>query len=136
MNKNVIFGMIGFFLIIIIAVYLNRASLGLGGPAPTSASGVSKYDAFAKCLSEKGAKMYGAFWCGHCKNQKEAFGSSFQYINYQECTVDHQNNSFAQVCKDAGIKGFPTWKFSDGTVREGEVALSDLAKITGCALPQ
>ena len=30
--------------------------------------------ALAKHLSKTGAKMYGAFWCGHCANQKEVFG--------------------------------------------------------------
>lgn len=34
-------------------------------------------DDFAKCLTEKGAKMYGTSWCGHCKNQKALFGDSF-----------------------------------------------------------
>jgi len=26
---------------------------------------------FAKCLTENGAKMYGAYWCTHCENQKK-----------------------------------------------------------------
>ena len=30
-----------------------------------------KYDAFARCLSDRGVKMYGAWWCPHCKEQKE-----------------------------------------------------------------
>lgn len=137
MNKNVITGVLGFFLIIGGAVYLNKDNFGVGDVTPTSIpSEPSKYDDFAKCLAEKGAKMYGAFWCGHCKNQKEAFGSAFQYIDYQECTVDGKQNSFAQVCKDAGIEGYPTWKFPDGTVKAGEVSFSELAEITGCALPQ
>lgn len=137
MNKNVIIGVLGFFLIIGGAVYLNKTNLGFGGatPTPIVSSGPSKYDSFAKCLTEKGVKMYGAFWCSHCKAQKEAFGSSFQYINYIECTVGGQQNSFAQVCKDAGIEGYPTWKFLDGTVKAGEVPMSELAKISGCALP-
>lgn len=137
MNKNVIIGVLGFFLIISGAVYLNRENLGIVAPSPTPVSTEpSKYDDFAKCLAEKGAKMYGAFWCGHCQNQKAAFGSSFQYIDYIECTVGGKQNSFAQVCQDAGIKGYPTWKFSDGTVREGEVFFGDLAKLSGCALPE
>ncbi|MDP3057358.1 MAG: hypothetical protein Q8N37_02445 [bacterium] len=137
MNKNVIIGVLGFFLIIVGAVYLNKASFGNVDPNPTVASSApSKYDNFAKCLTEKGAKMYGAFTCIYCKNQKAAFGSSFQYVNYQECTVDGKAGTFAQVCNDAGIKGYPTWKFSDGTVKEGEVPMSQLAEKTGCVLPQ
>ena len=33
-----------------------------------------KYDAFAKCLASKQAKMYGLYWCPHCQEQKEKFG--------------------------------------------------------------
>src|ERR1700756_4791741 len=47
----------------------------------------NRYDDFARCISAKGAKMYGAFWCPHCEEQKEQFGSSFQYVNYVECGV-------------------------------------------------
>lgn len=25
-------------------------------------------DTFASCLTKKGVKMYGAYWCGHCKD--------------------------------------------------------------------
>jgi len=34
-----------------------------------------KYDAFAKCLASKQAKMYGLYWCPHCIDQKEMFGT-------------------------------------------------------------
>jgi len=37
------------------------------------------YDDFAECLNQKGAVMYGAYWCGHCKDQKKMFGNSFKY---------------------------------------------------------
>lgn len=136
LNFDVRFGIIALVLIIIGAVYLNGSNLGNADPGPTlNLSGPSKYDDFAKCLTEKGAKMYGAFWCGHCQNQKEAFGASFQYVNYIECTENGVRGSFSETCKNAGIKGYPTWKFSDGGVKEGEVPMIELAKITGCELP-
>ena len=34
----------------------------------------------AKSLKEKGAVMYGAYWCPHCKAEKARFGTSFQYV--------------------------------------------------------
>jgi hypothetical protein len=34
-----------------------------------------KYVEFAQCLSDKGAVFYGAFWCTHCKSQKQMFGA-------------------------------------------------------------
>ena len=35
-----------------------------------------KYDAFARCLKDRQVKMYGAYWCPHCAEQKEMFGES------------------------------------------------------------
>ena len=92
-----------------------------------------KYDSFAQCLSEKNATMYGAWWCSHCKEQKKAFGRSFQFINYIECS-NPEGNVQLQVCKDAKIDGYPTWQFADGTRRDGFVALKNLAEITNCSL--
>lgn len=60
-------------------------------------------DAFAKCLTQKGFTMYGAYWCPHCKDQKALFGDSFKYVNYVECTEQ------TQLCTDKGVQGFPTW---------------------------
>lgn len=136
-KNNTGLGIIIFLLIIAGAAHLNKDNLDLVAALPDLySSEPSKYDAFAKCLTEKGVKMYGAYWCSHCIAQKEAFGSSFQYVNYQECTVDGKAGTYAQVCKDAGIEGYPTWKFPDGAVKDGEVPFDDLAKLSGCALPQ
>jgi hypothetical protein len=93
-----------------------------------------RLDAFAQCLSGKQAKMYGAFWCPHCADQKELFGSSFQYVSYIECGVKGQKEP-AQACVDAGIKHFPTWQFSDGARVEGTQPLTSLSDRTGCSLP-
>jgi len=94
----------------------------------------NKLDGFAKCLAQKQAKMYGLFWCQHCADQKELFGSSFQYVTYVECGVPGTHKA-TDECKAAGIKHTPTWIFSDGSRREGLVPLADLARQTGCKLP-
>ncbi len=86
-------------------------------------------DQFATCLTENGAEMYGAYWCGHCQDQKKMFGSSFAKINYIECTIDEQK------CDDEGIEGYPTWKFADGTALGGSQSFTTLALKTGCPLP-
>ena len=40
----------------------------------------------AKRLGAAGAKMYGAFWCSHCQEQKAAFGAAAQRdLPYVEC---------------------------------------------------
>lgn len=93
-----------------------------------------KYDTFAQCLTDSGAKFYGAFWCPHCQSQKALFGKSDDLIPYIECsTADGRGQN--QVCKDAGITGYPTWIFADGTVKGGSLSLNELADQTGCVLP-
>jgi hypothetical protein len=93
-----------------------------------------RLNAFAQCLSEKGAKMYGAYWCPHCADQKEMFGSSFAYAPYIECGVKG-SHAPAQVCTDANVKHYPTWVFADGSRVEGAHSLEFLSQETGCPLP-
>ncbi len=40
--------------------------------------------ALAAHLGRVGAQMYGAFWCSHCAEQKEAFGKGAP-LPYVEC---------------------------------------------------
>ena len=40
---------------------------------------LSTLDSFAQCLTSKGMKMYGAWWCPHCAEQKESFGYGFHH---------------------------------------------------------
>jgi len=94
----------------------------------------NRMDAFARCLGEKGAKMYGAYWCPHCADQKELFGPSFQYAPYIECGIKG-SRATAQVCTDAGVKRYPTWVFADGARVEGEHPLDFLGQETGCPAP-
>lgn len=95
---------------------------------------VSILDGFAKCLSSKGAHMYGAWWCPHCADQKELFGYAFQYVNYTECSPEGQRTETPQ-CKQEGIKHFPTWRFADGSSNEGVLQMTELSAKTGCKLP-
>ena len=95
----------------------------------------SRMDNFAQCLSSHGAKMYGAFWCPHCEEQKADFGSSFSHINYVECGVKGNTRAQSQACKDAGIKHYPTWEFSGGAREEGNKTLEYLGDKTGCGAP-
>lgn len=97
-------------------------------------SKASTLDSFAKCLNSKGVRMYGAWWCPHCAEQKEAFGYAFQYVNYVECSPEGSRDT-NQTCKQAGVKHFPTWQFADGSRTEGELPLSQLSQKTGCKLP-
>lgn len=72
----------------------------------------------AKELTAQGAKMYGASWCGHCKEQKEAFGEAWKYVTYVECSAPEGEQTPA--CVAADIQGYPTWIFKDGSRLEGK----------------
>jgi hypothetical protein len=93
-----------------------------------------RYDAFAKCLASKQAKMYGLYWCPHCLDQKEMFGRAFQYVPYQECAI-RGSREMAPECKAAGAQQFPSWKFEGGPLHEGVLSMEDLSSRTGCSLP-
>ncbi|HLC89096.1 MAG TPA: thioredoxin domain-containing protein [Candidatus Nanoarchaeia archaeon] len=82
-------------------------------------------DALAKCLTEKGAVMYGTEWCSHCKTQKEYFGSSFKYVDYVDCDRNRDR------CTAADVKGYPTWQIN-GNNYPGAQPLERLASLAGC----
>jgi|SRR3989344_3626741 len=92
--------------------------------------GITKnYDEFAKCLRDKKITMYGAYYCSHCQDQKAAFGKSFQYVTYVECTQE------VQKCLDAKVNAYPTWIFPGAKTLVGFQELSLLSRDSGCALP-
>ncbi len=86
-----------------------------------------RYDDFAKCLTDKGAVMYGTDWCKYCKQQKNLFGKSFKYVNYKNCDVDKAE------CSAAGVNSFPQWLIN-GTRYKGLQQLDSLADYSGCRL--
>lgn len=50
-------------------------------------------------------------------------------VNYIDC--DAQKN----VCLQANITGYPTWKYKDGTATPGTQPLESIAAKTNCTLP-
>lgn len=89
------------------------------------------YDTFAQCVTDSGAKMYGAYWCPHCKVQKELFGGSWKYIEYIECAVGQGQSP---RCAQDKIEGYPTWTFGDGRRVSGQMTFEQIAEYTGCEL--
>ena len=90
--------------------------------------------AFAKCLSEKGATFYGAFWCPRCQEQNAMFGAAKKYLSYVECSTPDGKGQLP-VCQEANITGYPTWEFADGSRLSGVTPFATLAEKTGCGLP-
>lgn len=91
-------------------------------------------DEFTRCLSEKGAKFYGTFWCSHCQNQKKLFGKSAKLLPYTECSTPDGKGQLA-VCAENNIEGYPTWIFADNSRLSGAIPLQTLAEKTNCQLP-
>ena len=79
--------------------------------------------ALAKRLHDVGARMYGAFWCSHCFDQKQAFGKeAMAFFPYVECYPEgfRKGVELAPACAAVdGLKGFPTWVIGGRTL-EGE----------------
>src|SRR3989344_4225561 len=109
--------------------------IGVGYFIGSSIFSPGKYDTFAQCINDSGAKFYGAYWCPHCNDQKALFGKSKQYLPYVECS-DLNTKKQNQICIDADIQSYPTWEFVDGERLTGKLSLTELSEKTGCALPQ
>jgi uncharacterized membrane protein/glutaredoxin len=92
--------------------------------------------ALARHLREKGAVMYGAYWCPHCTEQKALFGDAAKDLPYVECDPGGVN-ARPDLCAQAGVKSFPTWVMGDQR-REGvqsTQALADFSKFQELAKP-
>lgn len=100
----------------------------------TASLAPGKYDNLARCLGEKGATFYGAFWCPHCNEQKQLFGKSAKLLPYVECSTADGKGQTA-ICISKNIEGYPTWEFADGSRMSAVMTPSQLAEKTGCMMP-
>ncbi|MEM7795139.1 MAG: vitamin K epoxide reductase family protein [Cyanobacteria bacterium P01_C01_bin.118] len=103
---------------------------GNTGPAITNTSGAAEV-ALAKHLKEVDAKMYGAYWCPHCFDQKQLFGQEAKkYMPYIECAEDGANSQTSLCRSVPEITGFPTWEVN-GEFLPGTQTLTTLAEASG-----
>lgn len=85
--------------------------------------------ALAKHLKARGAKLYGAYWCSHCYDQKQAFGADgSRALNYVECAADGYQSQ-RSLCQANAVRGYPTWEI-DGDFVAGERTLEELAELS------
>ena len=108
-------------------------------PVPPAAP---KYDTLAakvelaQCLVEKDVIMYGAEWCGYCRIEKEEFGEAWKILepNYVDCAEDSNEARCEAEARINGVRRYPTWRFSDGTIIQGHYPnfLERLARKSGC----
>ena len=107
----------------------DRSTPGESGLPITTTSGTAEI-ALAKHLKQVEAKMYGAFWCPHCHEQKQLFGQeASQSINYIECDPKGKKPQ-PELCEAAKIESFPTWKIKGKSV-SGTQSLEELAAMSG-----
>jgi hypothetical protein len=90
--------------------------------------------ALALHLSQRGVKMYGAYWCPHCIEQKELFGASARRLPYVECATGGQGSRQTSACAAASIRQYPTW-IIDGKRFEEVLTLPRLAELTAFQPP-
>lgn len=119
--------------LLVVAGIVLIATQGGGNDAQEQKEGLVE---LAQCLEENGAKFYGAFWCPHCQDQHRLFGrKGSDELPYIECSTPDGNNQ-TEVCKEAEISSYPTWRFADGSELGGTQGVEALAEAAGCPLPE
>lgn len=98
------------------------------------------YAELAQCLTAKGVKEYGTFWCANCAREKKEFGAAHQYIAYVECDPRGENADVTR-CVELDIKHTPAWIQEDGDGKvlqrfEGFQGPEKLAELFDCPLPE
>jgi len=86
--------------------------------------------ALAEHLTASGAKIYTAYWCPHCHDQKEMFGrQATEKLTVIECAPDGRNSQ-RELCEAKKIEGYPTWEIN-GQLDSGVKPLAKLAEVSG-----
>lgn len=99
----------------------------LAPPAITTASSERALK-IATQLESLDTHFYGAYWCSHCYDQKQALGKqAMSKIPYIECSKDGVNAQ-TKLCRQKDIPGYPTWEIK-GKLYPGEQALDELEEI-------
>jgi uncharacterized membrane protein len=109
-------------------------TLGVGWPI-RSTSGEAEIQ-LARHLTQIGAKEYIAWWCPHCHEQKELFGKqAYPEIKHIDCDPQGKDDPRPDLCKAAGIEGFPTWEIN-GKLYPNVQPLERLAQLSGYKGPR
>jgi hypothetical protein len=96
---------------------------------PITASSSAEAMQIGQDLQSLDAKMFGAYWCSHCYDQKQRLGKEVftNYVPYIECSKEGLNNQ-RELCEEKKIPGYPTWEIG-GKLYPGEMYLDELTKI-------
>jgi glutaredoxin len=106
--------------------YLSLIALSLVLSA-CSISAMTPEDQLARCLKDKGVKMYGSSWCPYCVKYKNIFGDAWSSVPFVDCSTDKA------ICERAGVDEYPTWYFPDTRAKKkGFIRLDILAHFGSC----
>ncbi len=86
-----------------------------------------QYNDFAKCLTEKGAVIYGNDFCSYTVRQLNFFGNSKEYLDYVKC-IDNEAE-----CDSKSVSITPTWEIN-GESYSGVQTFERLSVLTGCEI--
>ena len=102
----------------------------LYSPPPVTSKTDGRSLALLKRLRNQDARLYGAYWCSHCFDQKSSLGDKFyDYVTYRECASDGVGyTKDGCLVKGKKLKGYPTWVIGGWKV-EGERDLEELEGI-------
>jgi hypothetical protein len=102
----------------------------MAGPFQDQAS----MTALANHLTQSGAKVYTAYWCGYCRKQVEMFGSAKLTLPVIECDPRGQNPQ-TDLCREKAVQGYPTWEMN-GEMYRGMQEVNVLADLSGYRGPR
>jgi glutaredoxin len=108
---------------------------GQAGPPISTVSGEAEIQ-LAEHLKAIDARMYGAWWCPHCHDQKQLFGNqAAKVFPYVECDAEGKRPQ-VEVCRSKSeVTGFPTWEIN-GKFYSGTQSLAKLAELSGYTGPK
>jgi len=107
---------------------------GKGVAPPVRAESNAATIALAEHLTATGARLYTAYWCPHCHEQKELFGrQAAAKLTVIECAPDGRNSQ-KELCEAKKIEGYPTWEIN-GQLDSGVKPLAKLAAASGYSGP-
>jgi cyclophilin family peptidyl-prolyl cis-trans isomerase len=123
------------------SVNANRIDFGSLSLTITDTPKSNDLVAFAKALADAGVKFYGAAWHAGTTTQKELFDDGQEFLPFIEVTnyqadTNRGLNQVAQANNITNVSQLPTWVFQDGTRRTGILQLSEIASLSGIAIPQ
>lgn len=106
----------------------NPASAQTGtGTAEIGAETPENINQIVSCLEKENFVIYGAEWCGFCKQLVDMFGG-YDVVDpiYVECTIEEE------LCKNEGVTSYPTIKIK-GEQFTGQRTFEAFAASTGCS---